>query len=174
MKWANVIKELEVRGLIAHRMLQFYLCMDVETDASFATLNVMKARDILAAAATLLPFTVISGCARPDTFTLRPDTFTLYRSSVLLENARVHVASFDAADGEKYNNENCQQAQELYQGQPGVKVRFWCEKGRFTSERGSGLPCRHVLGRSGSQPPLRHSFVSQWQTCPPAPQLRVS
>lgn len=59
------------------------------------------------------------------------DIYTLYRSSAVLERARLHVASFDAAEGEKYNSENCQQAQELFQGQPRVTVRFWCEKGRF-------------------------------------------
>lgn len=59
------------------------------------------------------------------------DTYTLYRSSAVLENGRLHVASFDAADGDKYNSENCQQAQELFQSQSGVKVKFWCETGRF-------------------------------------------
>jgi hypothetical protein len=33
--------------------------------------------------------------------------YTLYRSSIVMENARVHVATFDSTDGEKYNNENC-------------------------------------------------------------------
>ena len=58
-------------------------------------------------------------------------TYTLYRNSVVLENARLHVATFDAVDGEQYNSENCQAARDLFQQQPGVKTRFWCEKGRF-------------------------------------------
>jgi hypothetical protein len=58
-------------------------------------------------------------------------TYTLYRNSVVLENARLHVATFDAADGEQYNSKNCQAARDLFQQQPGVKTRFWCEKGRF-------------------------------------------
>lgn len=85
----------------------------------------MKSSGIFKTIAVLIPFAFVSACGG------EADTYTLYRSSVLLENARLHVASFDAADGAKYNDENCQQAQELYQGQPGVKVKFWCEKGRF-------------------------------------------
>ena len=34
-------------------------------------------------------------------------TYTLYRNSVLNENERYHVATFDAAEAEKYNQENC-------------------------------------------------------------------
>jgi hypothetical protein len=36
--------------------------------------------------------------------------YTLYRNSVVIENARLHVATFDTADGEPYNSENCQAA----------------------------------------------------------------
>lgn len=68
---------------------------------------------------------LLYGCESPS------DTYTLYRDSVVFENGRLHVASFDAADGSKYNNENCQHAQLLFQAQPGVKVRYWCEKGQF-------------------------------------------
>ncbi len=58
-------------------------------------------------------------------------SFVLYRNSVTDENMRIHVASFDAAEGEQYNRGNCEQAQLLFQNQPGVKTKFWCEKGRF-------------------------------------------
>jgi hypothetical protein len=77
---------------------------------------------------TLLPFTafaLIVGCDSGG------DNFTLYRNSVIDENMRIHVASFNAADGEAYNRENCEQAQLLFQAQPGVKTKFWCEKGVF-------------------------------------------
>lgn len=57
--------------------------------------------------------------------------FTLYRNSVTDENMRIHVATFDAAEKEEYNRGNCEQAQVLFQAQPGVKVKFWCEKGRY-------------------------------------------
>jgi len=68
----------------------------------------------------------VLGCTSAD------DTaYTLYRSSVVLKNARMHVASFDAADGDTYNGENCHQAQALFQSQPSVETKFWCEKGRF-------------------------------------------
>jgi len=59
------------------------------------------------------------------------DIFTLYRNSVTNENLRIHVATFDAAEKEEYNRGNCEQAQVLFQAQPGLKVKFWCEKGRF-------------------------------------------
>jgi hypothetical protein len=44
---------------------------------------------------------------------------------------RLHVATFDSADGVEYNQGNCQIAQELFQNQEGVTTKFWCEKGRF-------------------------------------------
>ena len=62
------------------------------------------------------------------------ETYTLYRSSAVSnvgESWRVHVATFDAKDGDAYNSGNCQIAQELFQKQPGVTIRYWCEKGIF-------------------------------------------
>ena len=61
------------------------------------------------------------------------DVYTLYRNSVTTggESMRLHVATFDAAENEAYNRGNCDQAQILFQNQPGVKTKFWCEKGRF-------------------------------------------
>jgi hypothetical protein len=62
-------------------------------------------------------------------------TYTLYRNTEVFEAARLHVATFDAdyRDGEMkdYNRENCERTRSLFQGQQGVKARFWCEKGRF-------------------------------------------
>ena len=58
-------------------------------------------------------------------------TYTLYRNSMLNDGARIHVASFDAADGDAYNRENCAAAAGLFGGQPGTRTRFWCEKGQF-------------------------------------------
>lgn len=59
------------------------------------------------------------------------DVFTLYRNSVVDVNMRIHVASFDSSDGEAYNRENCDLARTLFQAQPSVQTKFWCEKGRF-------------------------------------------
>jgi hypothetical protein len=59
------------------------------------------------------------------------NVFTLYRNSVTNANMRIHVATFDADEKEEYNRGNCEQAQALFQAQPGVQVKFWCEKGRF-------------------------------------------
>lgn len=58
-------------------------------------------------------------------------TYTLYRNSLVEDITRVHVATFDADDGESYNQENCMIAAELFKQQPSVKVRYWCERGRF-------------------------------------------
>ena len=59
------------------------------------------------------------------------DSYTLYRNSVSDETMRLHVATFDAKDGEKYNQGNCDIAKDLFQKQDGVKTKFWCEKGLF-------------------------------------------
>ena len=59
------------------------------------------------------------------------DSYTLYRNSLLDPNMRIHVASFDSKDGDAYNRENCEIASNLFQGQPDVKTKFWCEKGRY-------------------------------------------
>lgn len=59
------------------------------------------------------------------------DTYTLYRNSVFDEFARIHVASFNAAQPNPYNQSNCDIAKDLFQKQEGVKTKFWCEKGTF-------------------------------------------
>lgn len=59
------------------------------------------------------------------------ESYTLYRNSVLDEFERIHVASFNAKEGEKYNQENCDIAKDLFQKQEGVVTKFWCEKGVF-------------------------------------------
>lgn len=59
------------------------------------------------------------------------NTYTLYRSSIFESEMRIHMATFDADDSEKYNLENCQTAADLFQKQPGVAVKYWCEKGNF-------------------------------------------
>lgn len=70
----------------------------------------------------------LGGCSPGD-----GATYTLYRNSALDQSMRVHVATFDSSDGEDYNDENCNVAQQLFQRQGGVTVRYWCEKGRFRS-----------------------------------------
>jgi len=69
---------------------------------------------------------LVSGCG-----TSEGEVFVLYRNSKLGDDMRIHVATFDAADGEAYNRGNCDQARILFQEQPMVKVKYWCEKGRF-------------------------------------------
>ncbi|MGG5890989.1 hypothetical protein ACLF3G_28315 [Falsiroseomonas sp. HC035] len=57
--------------------------------------------------------------------------YTLYRGSVVGDHLRIHIAAFDASDGATYNRENCQTAANLFARQPGVSVRYWCEKGGY-------------------------------------------
>lgn len=57
-------------------------------------------------------------------------SYTLYRN-VSFADMRIHVATFDAEDGEQYKKENCNVARELFAKQPGVTVKYWCERGRF-------------------------------------------
>lgn len=57
--------------------------------------------------------------------------YTLYRGSIVGDGMRVHVATFDAADGDAYNRDNCDIATHLFAEQPGVQVKYWCEKGPF-------------------------------------------
>jgi hypothetical protein len=61
----------------------------------------------------------------------RDDTYTLYRNSPVDPTMRLHVATFDAAEPNGYNQGNCAQAEKLFIAQPGVTAKFWCEKGRF-------------------------------------------
>ena len=56
---------------------------------------------------------------------------TLYRTSLIIENARMHVATFNADAGEGYNMDNCLIAAKLFQSQQDVKTYFWCEKGEY-------------------------------------------
>ena len=72
---------------------------------------------------------VIGWVAR--SWTLEGTAYTLYRNSPVGTTERIHVATFDTTEAESYNHENCQIAQTLYQQQPGVTNRFWCEKGRY-------------------------------------------
>ena len=64
--------------------------------------------------------------------------YTLYRNSPTVVgtisgvDARIRVATFDAAEGEDYNRKNCETARDLFASQSGVTVRYWCERGKFT------------------------------------------
>lgn len=76
---------------------------------------------------------VVIGLAACDRLKLTNESYTLYRNSPLDvgESMRIHVATFDTEHGEDYNRQNCEIARELFQQQPGVIARYWCEKGPF-------------------------------------------
>jgi hypothetical protein len=71
--------------------------------------------------------TLLLSCA--GVYAADDSTYTFYRNSVTAEGMRLHIATFDTTEGEAYNRSNCEQARELFQAQPGVKTKFWCEKG---------------------------------------------
>jgi hypothetical protein len=59
------------------------------------------------------------------------EPYTLYRGSPNIENARVHIATFNANETVAYNMENCQITADLFMKQQGVTVKYWCEKGNY-------------------------------------------
>jgi hypothetical protein len=70
---------------------------------------------------TLIAIAFLTGCDDSN-------VHTLYRSSPTVgeihgEKARIHVATFDAAQSEEYNRLNCETARELFVAQ-GVTVRY--------------------------------------------------
>ena len=73
---------------------------------------------------------LLSGCGPSNR-----EVYTLYRNSLLDPLMRIHVATFDANESGTYNQENCQVAAGLFQAQPSVTTRFWCEQGRFKIDR---------------------------------------
>lgn len=100
----------------------------------------MKA--LIIAAAVL----ALAGCARVEraveAFNAPPwasdplyhgDTYTLYRDSPVFRDMpqRVHVATFNTAEGGTYNDENCRHAAILFNRQNGIVTTFWCEQGEF-------------------------------------------
>ena len=58
--------------------------------------------------------------------------YTLYRNSPTFADMRIHVATFDAAEDKDYNRDNCEIARDLFASQPGVTIKYWCERGRFS------------------------------------------
>jgi hypothetical protein len=56
----------------------------------------------------------------------RPGSVRLYRSSVVAPEP-IYIATFDAPHGVTYNARNCAIAAQLFRGQPGVVVDYWCE-----------------------------------------------
>lgn len=76
--------------------------------------------------AALLSLLTLASCSQGN-----ETTFTLYRSAFAGDAVRLHIATFDADDSRDYNRQNCEIARDLFQSQPGVSVRYWCELGRF-------------------------------------------
>jgi len=78
---------------------------------------------------TIFTALLLSACTNDD-------VYTLYRSGVGASDLRIHVATFDSSDSKDpkfktYNQDNCQLAAQLFQSQPNVTVRYWCEKGGY-------------------------------------------
>lgn len=86
----------------------------------------MKSKKFLVAVLTLVGAIAAAASTGRD-----GRTYTLYRDSPIGRDMRLHIATFDANESEDYNRENCVLGGQLFQAQPGVTARYWCEKGRF-------------------------------------------
>ncbi len=75
----------------------------------------------------LLSHVVMLLCASSSTLWAQDSSFLLYRNSLIDSSLKIHIASFDTNEGAEYNAENCWLAADLFQNQPGVSTRFWCE-----------------------------------------------
>ena len=86
------------------------------------------------ASAAVIFSSYLVGCNSEIHVQSRKEIFsvTLYRSSPLTEGMRIHIATFDTNEGLEYNRDNCELARKLFQQQPGVLARFWCEKGLYS------------------------------------------
>lgn len=76
--------------------------------------------------AVLASLLCLTACSKTD-----DGTYTLYRNSTLEPSMRIHFATFDAADGENYNQENCNLTKDLIDKTNNNITRFWCEKGLY-------------------------------------------
>ena len=59
--------------------------------------------------------------------------YTLYQGMPTLDGGvmRLHVATFDAAEGIEWNRNNCETVARLYKPVEVGRVSHWCEPGRF-------------------------------------------
>lgn len=81
----------------------------------------------------VIMFIWVSACCKsPASAT---DTQTLYRNSILDPSMRIHVATFDSAEGGEfnpdYNRAACSETAKLYQENDSAQKDWWCEKGSF-------------------------------------------
>ena len=93
-------------------------------------------RTLTASVFSLLLF--VSGGGAGHTQTLKEaEIATLYKASVVIENARILIATFNSSEKKwrgttfEYNWENCLTAARLFRSQPGARTTFWCEKGEY-------------------------------------------
>ena len=66
--------------------------------------------------------------------TTEENVFTLIRNNHVNPLIRVHIATFDTANGSVFNARHCQKAQEYFQKaakELGSVEKLWCEKGYF-------------------------------------------
>ena len=61
----------------------------------------------------------------------RNSAVTLYSDSPLIENERVHVATFDAYNDLEYNLGNCEISADLRMESATSNIKYWCEEGYF-------------------------------------------
>ena len=59
------------------------------------------------------------------------DGSDLYSDSPLIENERVHVATFDGYNDLEYNSGNCEISADLRMEAATSEIKYWCEEGYF-------------------------------------------
>lgn len=62
--------------------------------------------------------------------------YTLYRDSAIIENSRIHFATFNSNESESFNKRNCEDTAVLINNLPDLGIsnlgaKYWCEKGYF-------------------------------------------
>lgn len=80
-----------------------------------------------------IAFTILAlaGMALPASAIDDAEVVTLYRNSPIDSTMRIHMATFDAADGKDYNSDNCWLIADMFQAANDVEMRYWCEPGRY-------------------------------------------
>lgn len=58
------------------------------------------------------------------------DVYSLYRASEKDRLAAIHIATFEAEDGQEDNAGICWQVAEMLQARPEATLRYWCKPGR--------------------------------------------
>ena len=83
-----------------------------------------KTRTLLSSNSRIIPFIRLIAAT---TFQLRTSIRSI-EVAPWIRTMRIHMATFDSADGKEYNEENCALVRDLILTLPNVAVAYWCER----------------------------------------------